>query len=309
MGDGLRTVRLVSGDESLIASARAAVSGLPGYEFALVGKADELLGKAPVAGDVLLLDGGLREANVYEVCRKLAGKTRCRTYIVTDKENRVAQGIAHFCGATGTLPRPLSGADLRRVLGGGAPARPELPAQQRGGEPKSPVFPEALLRDLSGAVDHTLVGALTDPETNLFNYAFLNYKLEEEFKRAQRFGQPLACVMLGFEGECSANVLRELAGIFLSASRDTDVLGRFDQSSFLFLLPSTGPEGAEIMAKRVREEARSRGLRDLVGDPLAISVGISSMPHPDVTQREHLFARARKAFFEAQQTGGVVTSA
>jgi GGDEF domain-containing protein len=115
--------------------------------------------------------------------------------------------------------------------------------------------------------------------------------------------------MLGFEGEASEQVLRELAGIILSASRDTDVLGRFDASSFLFLLPGTGPDGAQVMAHRVEEAARERGLTDLVGDPLQIAVGISSHPHPEIQRREDLYGRARQAFLEARQVGGgVVTS-
>lgn len=309
MGDGLRTVRLVSGDESTVAAARAAVGGLTGFGLAVHASADELASKPPVSGDVLLLDSRMAGANVYEVCRQLVGKTRCRTWIVVDEGNRYADGIAHFCGATGTVARPLSTASLRKALETGAAKSAPAPEASRTGKPKSPAFPETLLRDLSGAVDHELVTTLTDPESNLFNYAFLNYKLDEEVKRAQRFGQPLSCVMVGFEGEVSTQVLRELAGIFLSASRDTDVLGRFDASSFLFFLPSTGPDGAQVMARRVQEEAKKQGLRDVVGDPLAISVGIASMPHPEVRRREDLFARARKAFVEAQKTGGVVTSA
>ncbi len=308
MGDGLRTVRLVSGDESLSASIKAAASGLAGFEFAWVKQHGDLLAKPPVAGDVLLLDGRLGSANVYEVCRQLVGKTRCRTYIVVEKDNRVAEGIAHFCGATGVLQRPVSAADLRKLLSATERERPALQQAARGNE-KSANFPDALLRDLSGASDQSVVAALVDPETQLFDYAFLNYKLDEEFKRAQRFGTPLSCVMLGFEGECSKKVLHQLAGIFLSASRDTDILGRFDVSSFLFFLPSTGPDGAQIMARRVQEAARTQGLCDLVGDPLSIAVGISSMPHPKVGRREDLFSRARAAFLEAQKSGGVVTSA
>jgi diguanylate cyclase (GGDEF)-like protein len=303
-----KTIRLISGDAATIESVREAAAKLAGYSFAHHKGGDELAKKHPAAGDVVLIDGQLAGANAYEVCRALVGRTRCRTYLVVDKDNRQAQGIAHFCGATGTLTRPVTSASLKKLVEG-ASARPEPPQAARTKDPKAPVFPEALLRDLAGEVDHHVVDALTDPESNLFNYAFLNYKLDEEVKRAQRFGQPLACVMLGFEGECSPAVLRELAGIFLSASRDTDVLGRFDATSFLFLLPSTGPDGAQVMAQRVKDEAKRHGLRDLVGDPLAISVGIATMPHPAVARREDLFARARSAFLEAQKTGGVVASA
>jgi hypothetical protein len=73
-------------------------------------------------------------------------------------------------------------------------------------------------------------------------------------------------------------VLRELAGIFLETSRDTDILGRFDESSFLFFLPNTPKEGARSCAARGRDGA-ARGLVDLVGDKLVISCGISATPH------------------------------
>jgi diguanylate cyclase (GGDEF)-like protein len=309
MGDGLRTIRVLTSDESLLASARAAASALEGFELDNPRTMEELLARPPAPGDVLLIDGALHERNAYEACRQLAGKTRCRTFVVVDAGNRLADGIAHFCGATGAIERPLSAAVLRGALERTGAARHEPPQSARAKEPKAAAFPAELLRDLSGRIDQGVVSALTDPETGLFNYAYLCYRLDEEFKRATRFGQPLACAMLGFDGEADERTLRELAGIFLSASRDTDLLGRFDASSFLFVLPSTGPDGAEVMAKRVESEADKARLRDVVGDPLKLAIGIASVPHVAVKKREDLFARVRKAFRDAQQTGGGVVTA
>lgn len=300
-----RVMRWVSDDEALSASARSACEALGGWSFEPLTVAR--LGKAKPATnqDVLVLDGALGDANVYELCRGLVGQTGCRVYIATDAEPKLADGIARFCGAAGVLPRRLTAASLRRTLGVEEP-RPALPAAGRAKSARKLVFPKAKMRDVAGAVDKGLVAAISDPETNLFNYAFLHYKLDEEFKRAQRFGQPLSCVLVGLDGECSAQTLRELAGIFLSASRDTDVLGRFDLTSFLFFLPSTGPDGARIMAERVVEQARRLGLRDLVGDPLGLAVGIASMPSSKMAQRDDLFAAARRAFLAAQRKGGGV---
>jgi len=87
------------------------------------------------------------------------------------------------------------------------------------------------------------------------------------------------------------------------------VLGRFDQSSFLFFLPNTGPDGAEVMAQRIRAAAEQARIADLVGDPLDIAVGISYYPHPEIREREELFARAREAFHAGQRDGGVVIRA
>jgi GGDEF domain-containing protein len=165
-----------------------------------------------------------------------------------------------------------------------------LPLEARGGGGEF-TFPEALLVDIgTGRPNESLIASLIDSETGLFDYAFLNYKLDEEFKRARRFDHPLACVMLGFEGRAREGTLRELAGIFLESSRDTDVLGRFDENTFLFLLPNTGPDGASIMAERVSELAEERGLSDLVGDPIQISVG-TTYPHPKSSAQRAYVAR------------------
>ena len=89
----------------------------------------------------------------------------------------------------------------------------------------------------------------------------------------------------------------------------TDVLGRFDESSFLFFLPNTGPDGARVMAERIKAIANDRGLSDLVGDPLQIAAGISFFPHVDVQRREDLFGRAREAFLAARAEGtGLITA-
>lgn len=308
MGDGLRTIHVVTTDETLAASTRAASLPLGGWEVIVRGTVAELLASPPGANDVVLLDGWLRNSNVYENCRKLSGKTRSRLFLIVEHDNHVAEPIARFCGATGVLHRPLVPSRMREAFESVLGPRAALPVESRG-QPSQPSLPVQLLTDIAGKPDLNLVGALTDPETSLFNFAFLNYKLDEEFKRSRRFDQPLSCVMLGFEGQVEENVLRELAGIFLETSRDTDILGRFDENSFLFFLPNTPSDGAAVMARRVGEMAGAKGLHDLVGDPIVISCGISSCPHPDVRRREDLFARARRAFLEARQEGGGVVGA
>lgn len=309
MGDGLRTIRILTTDESLLANVRAATSTLDGWEIEGIADVETLLTRPPALGDVLLVDAWFRRGNVYENVRKLTGHTRARTFVVIDRENRFAEGIARFCGATGVIERPIQPSRLRELLSQHGEARGPLAREQRGqGGEENPV-PEKLLTDLAGKPDQNLVSALVDPETGLFNFAFLNYKLDEEFKRSRRFHDPLACVMLGFEGQVLPEVMRELASVFLEASRDTDILGRFDENSFLFLLPRTGPDGAAVMARRVGDLAHKRGLTDLVGDPVVISVGITAIPAPDVKRREDLFSKTRKAFLSAREVGGGVVTA
>lgn len=306
MVDGLRTVWIFTSDEALTASARAAVAPVEGWEVATFETAEELLAAPPVAGDVLILDGWMRSQNVYEFCRELSGRVRARMYVAVEMGNRMGSALARFAGAAGVLERPIQPAAMRKVLEGNNLANRSVPKDQRGNAPKNDL-PESLLSDLrTGQTDQRLLHATIDSETGLFNYAFLGYKVDEEFKRAKRFELPLAFVMAGFESQADEAALRELAGIFLDSSRDTDVLGRFDENTFLFLLPNTGPDGAEIMARRVSASVEARKLKDLVGDPMVLSLGIATYPAPDLKRREDLFARVHDALLEARHKGGGV---
>jgi diguanylate cyclase (GGDEF)-like protein len=297
---------MVTTDMLLLGQARSATAELEGWEVVGLETIEELLASRPATGDVILIDKFLRGENIYEVCNRLTGRTACRTFLVAEHGNNAGDAVARFCGATGVLHAPLSASRLTQAIDGSGPRQP-LVSDARGEQTGEPELPEELLVSIAnGERDNSLVSALTDPETSLFNYAFLNYKLDEEFKRAQRWSEPLSCVMLGFDGQCTPDVLRRMAGIILDSSRDTDVLGRFDESSFLFLLPRTGPGGAEVMAMRVGQAAQEQGLSDLIGDPLVISVGIACAPHPDIQRREDLYSRAREAFLEASRDGGGV---
>ncbi|MEZ6013695.1 MAG: GGDEF domain-containing protein [Planctomycetota bacterium] len=317
MRDALRTIHVVGHDDAVLAQVQSAVTSgqqdefFAGWAVAHAPTHEDLITRPPAPGDVLLIDAWARGRNVYEFLRQLTGRTRCRTFVVVEERNALAEPIARFCGASGVIHRPLNGTKLRAAFETGGGALASLPTENRGlSERGDFVLPEALLRHISsGEEDRSLVKALVDPSTGLFNYAFLNYKLDEEFKRARRFDTPLACVMLGFEGQATPEVLRELAGIFLSASRDTDVLGRFDESSFLFLLPSTGPDGAQVMARRVVQAAAERGLRDLVGDPMELAIGITNFPQRGLVHREDLYRQAREAYLEASRIGGGVVVA
>lgn len=330
MGDGLRTIRIATTDEAVLATARAALEGgvgdegpedpLEGFEIEAIDSWRDLVEAPPAPGDVLVVDAWLKDRNVYELLRQLAGRTKCRTYLLVEAGNHLAEPIARFCGATGILERPLNGSKLRTALGVSAGPRPQLAKEARGDAISEEfTLPRAILEQIAASTGDQALGsrpgdglmqAVIDPVTGLFNYPFLSYKLDEEFKRARRFNAPLACAMLGFESQASDDTLRELSSIFLSASRDTDVLGRFDENSFLFLLPNTGPDGAEIMARRVADAAEERRMLDLVGDRIEVAIGIANYPSPDIDQREELYAAAREAFLEARHAGGgVVISA
>jgi len=88
MADGQSTVYVVSSDDSILASAHSATESSSEWRVAQVETQEELVERAPTSNDVLLVDAWSRGANVYEFCRALSGRTKCRTFIVVEHGNK-----------------------------------------------------------------------------------------------------------------------------------------------------------------------------------------------------------------------------
>ena len=302
-----RRISVVTHDPLFHAQAEKVMGELLPGPFALgpSGRGLERLRELPVQ-QLFLLDG--RESpdgeNPYEKLRRLVALGRGPVALAVELPSDLAREVSRAVGAVGIVGVPLERAALLGLVPTRAPfASAAQPAARSAGstllKPSADgalQLPAALLEELARQDPRhdRLISALIDPETSLFNYEFLTFKLDEEFKRARRFGQPLACVMLGFDGECDEDVLARLASLFLDASRDTDVLGRFDRSSFLFLLPNTDRAGARAMVARIQTSIGSLGLRDVIGDPLELTVGMAHWPSEGVQQAADLYRRSKE---------------
>jgi diguanylate cyclase (GGDEF)-like protein len=231
----------------------------------------------------------------------------------------VADGHPH------TIQRArLLGAD--GILEGDVPPESilaEVQAALRDGLPRMPQDQDASdpLRDLILGLkprsedENPLLKHITDPATGLYNQAYMELKLNEEFKKARRFSIPLTLVSVGFTapvppseetraGRRHTRLLNEVAGVLLCESRDIDQVGRHGEH-FLLLLPHTDPSGACTMGERILASLSSRGLT--VGDeapatPL-IAVGVASLDQGPVESPETLVHRAVEARQQAARDG------
>jgi diguanylate cyclase (GGDEF)-like protein len=158
--------------------------------------------------------------------------------------------------------------------------------------------------------------AITDPLTGLYNHRHIHERLDEEFARASRNGQPLAVLMMDMDNFKFFNdtrghlvgdeALRFAAGLFRKALRVSDIVGRYGGDEFLAILPETSREEAERTGQRIVELLTEHPFSlDDPGQqvPLEVSIGVACFPG-DTAEKQELIALADEALYEAKRTGG-----
>ncbi len=157
--------------------------------------------------------------------------------------------------------------------------------------------------------------ATTDHLTNLYNRSHFEERLHREMRRAERFDQHLALVILDIDDFKAVNdgrghlvgdaVLREVGRLIVESVRDIDIAARYGGEEFTVILPETRRNGAFIVAERIRSEMESHfRRRGALGRALkaTLSGGLACFPE-DAEGPEGLIARADEALYRAKKSG------
>jgi two-component system cell cycle response regulator len=156
--------------------------------------------------------------------------------------------------------------------------------------------------------------ATQDDLTGLYNYRYLHTRLNEEFKRSERYRDPLACVMIDIDYFKRVNdrhghdvgdaVLRETSERLRRAVREIDVVTRYGGEEFLLVLPSTNFSGALAVADRVWRSVGSEAFSLPTGpERVSISLGVAVFPSRDIKTKDQLLKAADKALYQAKDDG------
>ncbi len=228
--------------------------------------------EAPEQGDLVLLSVDWKVENAFLMCSRLKAPRRPWICVVmmfeSEIEGELAEPLTQFCMADGLLhldpgqeagheaalellfsvlhhPRPRESTDvlLARLEGqmGGAAAE----------------LADRIQSELSSERGRSFLHSVTDPDTGLYSKGFMAFKLEEEFKRSWRFRVPLSVLLLDFpvmremDAADRLAILGQVSGLLLTECRDIDFMGRYDETSFLLLLPNTGLFGAKVFTTRI----------------------------------------------------------
>lgn len=154
--------------------------------------------------------------------------------------------------------------------------------------------------------------AVTDGLTQVANHRHFQERLREEFRRAQRYDDPLALILVDLDHFKNVNdtfghqvgdeVLTAVAACVTAAVRETDFVARYGGEEFAVLLPKTHLAGALTVAQRIatdmpRLKAGPPGLR------VTGSFGVSGFPGRSVNTAEQLIKTADEALYRAKREG------
>jgi two-component system, cell cycle response regulator len=160
--------------------------------------------------------------------------------------------------------------------------------------------------------------SITDGLTGLFNHRHFEDRLAEEFRRSQRYSDPVSLIMLDLDHFKDVNdqyghpfgdrVLRETAELIRSSIRDPDICARYGGEEFAIILPKTHLQGALSVAERTFRSLRAKTYAvELAGKATSLcvtaSVGIAFYPSKDVTTPEQLVKFADEALYRAKRDG------
>ncbi len=175
------------------------------------------------------------------------------------------------------------------------------------------------LRDAKAQLERL---AVVDGLTGIYNRRTFEERLRDEFRRCQRYGDPVSLIILDLDHFKRLNdeyghpfgdrVLRDTAGLISSTLRDPDICARYGGEEFAVILPKTHLEGALAVGERILAQLREKTY-SVAGNPsiasgcadvrVTASAGVAFHPSAGVTTPELLIDRADEALYRAKRDG------
>lgn len=179
----------------------------------------------------------------------------------------------------------------------------------------------AIARELAVGVENARMYALTrrmavtDELTGLFNYRYLQQRLDEEVERVRRYGEAFSLIMIDADdfkryndtnGHIAGDLaLKELGQVLKANVREVDVVCRYGGEEFSVVLPQTDAAGGFVAAEKLREAVAAHEFADgegVRGVRLTVSLGLATYP-THAESRETLLSLADDALYRAKAGG------
>jgi diguanylate cyclase (GGDEF)-like protein len=231
---------LIANDQEWSARSLESILGPNGYAVVRAYTGQQALERARTSQpDLIILDAQMPDMHGFEVCRTLRGDPRfsATTPIVittSGPSGRTQRLEAYRAGAWEFLGQPLDGEALLLKLNTFLQSKREVDA----------------LREEN----------LLDPGTGLYNMRGLSRRAREIGAEAFRRRDPVACVVFAPDldendpetpEEEARRMSDQIALLFRQAGRASDAIGRLGMAEYGVIAPSTGPDAAVRLARRL----------------------------------------------------------
>jgi diguanylate cyclase (GGDEF)-like protein len=161
--------------------------------------------------------------------------------------------------------------------------------------------------------DEACKRSIADDATDLFNRHAFDEMFPVCAARAKTEGKPLAFVMASTDhlinrpkhedAAFSRKLPAECSAVFREAFRSKDILFRYGNAKFVFLLPDTGAGTALKLCNAMAGKLRYIRFPEYPDAIITLSIGIAALPeHADTA--EELRDAADKALYAAKEAGG-----
>ncbi len=295
-----RPLLVVADDDDVTRERLGATLREAGYDVETVSDGQEAIDRVARGGvDLVLLDATMPRLSGLEACRLLKGMVQdgflpvLIATVRTDPTSRV-EGLK--IGADDYVCKPFEETELLARVSGMLRIKRVHDEMQAAREKLERV-------------------SIHDELTGLYNYRYLHTRLADEFKKAERQHEPLACCVLDIDQLKAMNdrggrafgdaILRGVADVIRKSVRDSDVIARYGGDEFLMILPSTHFAGSLAVSERIWRDVGAR-VWDLPAAKVNItaSLGVALFPSRDVRTREALLKAADLALLQAKRGGG-----
>jgi diguanylate cyclase (GGDEF)-like protein len=152
--------------------------------------------------------------------------------------------------------------------------------------------------------------ALTDGLTGCYNRRSFELQLERDLQLAIRMRQPLSLIMLDLDNfkdindraghDAGDNALRMLVDNLRRELRAVDSFARFGGDEFAIILPQANPDGAMLVAERLRKRMEKIHVPDF--GSITASFGVASFP-AHASSRDTLVVAADRALYNSKDAG------
>jgi diguanylate cyclase (GGDEF)-like protein/PAS domain S-box-containing protein/putative nucleotidyltransferase with HDIG domain len=171
---------------------------------------------------------------------------------------------------------------------------------------------QVLLDELDKRNKELIELSLTDGLTGLYNHRFIQERFEFEFKRIKRYGGHLSCMMIDIDHFKHVNdtyghqfgdyVLKEIAKIIQTKSREVDICARYGGEEFL-IVTNVIIEYAMIFASKLHT-AIEKYIFEYDGKSAHVTVSIGLADYTaDMKSRHEMIEHADEALYQAKEDG------